>query len=90
MHGRRLRRSPIKDLYTIGNHENFKTETEHEEYHDVNPTEDLNEAEMKEASKKKNTVKVKSQDQIEDEKGVTTNIKMPKVMKDGTTNRIHP
>ena len=69
-------------------HTKFKTETEHEEYHNVNPTEDLNKAEIKEASKKKNTI-VKSQDQIEDEKGVTTNIEMPKVMKDGAKNRVH-
>ena len=40
-------------------HTKFKTETEHEEYHDVNPTEDLNKAEMKEASKPENTIKVK-------------------------------
>jgi len=39
-------------------HTKFKTETEHEEYHDIYPTEDLNEAEMKEASKSKNTIKV--------------------------------
>ena len=31
----------------------------------------------------------KSQEQLEDEKGVTTNIKMPKVMKDGSKNRTH-
>ena len=40
-------------------HTKFKTETEHEEYHDIHPTEDLNKAEMKEASKPKNTIKVK-------------------------------
>jgi len=83
--------SPVKHgKNSSGNapHAKFKTETEHEEYHDVNPTKDLNKAEMKEASKKNNTIKAKSQDQIEDEKGVTTNIKMPKVMKDGSKNRV--
>ena len=40
-------------------HTKFKTETEHEEYHDINPTQDLNKAEMKEASKPKNIIKVK-------------------------------
>jgi len=30
-----------------------------------------------------------AQDQIEDAAGVTTNIKMPKVMKDGSKNRVH-
>ena len=40
-------------------HTKFKTETEHEEYHDIYPTRDLNEAEMEEASKPKNTIKVK-------------------------------
>jgi len=40
-------------------HTKFKTDTEHEEYHDIYPTKDLNEAEMKEASKKKNTIKIK-------------------------------
>ena len=43
--------SPAKD--NTGAHDKFKTETEHEEYHDVNPTENLSEAEMKKASKKK-------------------------------------
>ena len=42
-----------------GPHTKFKTTTEHEEFHDIYPTEDLNEAEMKEASKPKNTIKVK-------------------------------
>ena len=32
-------------------HTKFKTETEHEEYHDIYPTKDLNEAELKEAEK---------------------------------------
>ena len=59
MHGKRRRRSPLKDLYTVGNHENFKTETEHEEYHDVNPSENLNKAEMAEASKPENTIEIK-------------------------------
>ena len=40
-------------------HTKFKTETEHEEYHDIHPTKDLNKAEMKEASKKKNPPKAK-------------------------------
>ena len=31
-------------------HTKFKTETEHEEYHDIHPTQDLNKAEMKKAS----------------------------------------
>ena len=40
-------------------HAKFKTETQHEEYHDIHPTEDLNKAEMAEASKPKNTIKIK-------------------------------
>ena len=46
--------SPAKD--NTGAHTKFKTETEHEGYHDVNPTENLNKAEMGKASKKKNTI----------------------------------
>jgi len=45
-------------------HTKFKTETEHEEYHDIHPTKDLNKAEMKEASKKENTIKVKKTERI--------------------------
>ena len=30
-----------------------------------------------------------TQDQIEDQAAVSTNIKMPKVMKDGSKNRVH-
>jgi len=48
-----------KNSKGTGLHTKFKTETEHEEYHDIHPTKDLNEAEMKEASKKKNTIRAK-------------------------------
>ena len=40
-------------------HGKFKTETEHEEFHVTYPTEDLTEAEIKEASKPKNTIEIK-------------------------------
>ena len=63
IHGhRRVNRSPIKhgmNSTKTGPHTKFKTETEHEEYHDIHPTEDLNKAEMEEASKPKNTIKIK-------------------------------
>ena len=62
MHGRRRRRSPIHHgMNPEGTrpHVKFKTETQHEEYHDIHPTEDLNKAEMAEASKLKNTIKIK-------------------------------
>ena len=42
-----------------GPHGKFKTETEHEEFHVIYPTEDLTEAEIKEASKPKNTIEIK-------------------------------
>ena len=62
MHGKRRRRSPIQhgtNPKGTGPHTKFKTETQHEEYHDKYPTEDLNKAEMTEASKPKNTTKIK-------------------------------
>mgnify|MGYP003148436800 CR=1 FL=1 len=37
-------------------HTKFKTETEHEEYHDVHPTKDLNKAEIKGATKPKSKI----------------------------------
>ena len=43
----------------------------------------------KEGPQDRPTVKKKSQEQIEDEQGVGTNIKTPKVMKDGSSNRAH-
>ena len=62
MHGKKMRRSPLNHgMNSKGTapHAKFKTETEHEEYHDIYPTKDLNEAEMEEAGKKENTIKVK-------------------------------
>ena len=47
-------KSPVKhgkNSKCTGAHNKFKTETEHEEYHDIHPTKDLNKAEMKKASK---------------------------------------
>ena len=42
--------SPLKH----GGHKKFKTETEHEENHDIHPTKDLNEKELKELKKQVN------------------------------------
>jgi hypothetical protein len=60
-----LKNSPIKhgtNPKGTAPHTKFKTKTDHEEYHDIHPTKDLNKAEMKEASKKKNTIIVKKKD----------------------------
>ena len=57
-----IKKSPLRhgtNSKGTGPHTKFKTKTQHEEYHNIYPTKDLNKAEMTEASKPKNTIKIK-------------------------------